>query len=286
MRNESILAAAARTLRRAGVPSPRNDAELLLAHVRGVSRTELVGLEEACDDAQAQVFEVLVTRRSAGTPLQHLTGASSFRYVDIEVGPGVFIPRPETELVAGAAIDELRAILAAGEPTPRAIDLCTGSGAVALAMSTEVPQAEVVAVELLEPAYAYAARNLRGTGVDLRLGDIRTACADLVGSQHVVVANPPYIPLAAYETVPPEVRDFEPPEALWSGDDGLDVIRAVEDVASKMLVSGGLVVCEHADVQGTTATAVFTAPNRWTDVRDHLDLNRRPRFITARRRAR
>jgi release factor glutamine methyltransferase len=164
------------------------------------------------------------------------------------------------------------------------VDLCTGSGAIALALATEVPQAAVHAVELDEDAYAYAARNLGGTGVDLRCGDAATAFADLDGTVDVVVANPPYIPLSAYSSVEAEARDFDPPASLWSGRDGLDTVRAVEATAARLLRPGGWAGCEHADVQGDSAPRAFVATGHWDQVRDRPDLAGRPRFVTARRR--
>ena len=163
------------------------------------------------------------------------------------------------------------------------VDLCTGSGAIAAALAAEVPSARVYAVELSPQAYAYAAANLTGTGVDLRLGDIADALPDLDGTVDVVVANPPYIPLEAYEEVDVEARQHDPALALWSGDDGLETIRTVERVAARLLRAGGEVGCEHADAQGRSAPAVFRAAGGWSDVVDHLDLAGRPRFVTARR---
>jgi release factor glutamine methyltransferase len=162
------------------------------------------------------------------------------------------------------------------------VDLCTGSGAIALAISSEVPEALVHAVELDEPAYGWAVRNLDGSGVDLRQGDMADAFHDLDGTVDVVVANPPYIPLEAYESVAPEARDHDPGLALWSGEDGLDAMRVVEQVAARLLRPGGWVGAEHADVQGTAAPEVFRRAARWVHVRDHPDLAGRPRFVTAR----
>ncbi len=180
--------------------------------------------------------------------MQHLTGSTGFRYVDVEVGPGVFVPRPETEVLAGWAIDHAKA-----SPSPVVVELCAGAGAIALSVVHEVPGASVHAVELDENAYEWAQRNLAGTGVDLRLGDMADAFGDLDGTVDVVVANPPYIPLDAWESVAPEARDHDPALALWSGDDGLDAMRVVEQVAWRLLKPGGVVGAEHADVQGESA---------------------------------
>jgi release factor glutamine methyltransferase len=162
------------------------------------------------------------------------------------------------------------------------IDLCTGSGAIARSVADEVPDAQVHAVEISPAAYAWAQRNLRDTGVDLRLGDFATAADDLLGAVDVVVCNPPYVPLEAWESVAVEARDHDPQEALFSGQDGLDAIRALERRAAQLLKPGGVVGFEHADVQGESAPAVFSASGRWSDVRDHRDLAGRARYTTAR----
>jgi release factor glutamine methyltransferase len=277
VRVREVLARATSRLEGVGVASARTDAELLLAHVLGIGRGRVLLADELSAE-QATTFEALLARRERREPLQHLLGRAAFRYVDLEVGPGVFVPRPETELLAGWAVDRLRALEA-----PVAVDLCTGSGAIALSLAHEVPVATVHAVELSETAFEYAARNLSGTGADLRCGDVADAFPELDGTVDVVVANPPYIPLTAYGSVEPEARDHDPPEALWSGQDGLQALRTVEAVAARLLRVGGWVGCEHADVQGDSAPAVFASTGHWTDVRDHPDLVGRPRFVTARR---
>ena len=184
---------------------------------------------------------------------------------------------PETELLAGWAIEQALLV-----ESPVVVDLCTGSGAVAKAIADEVPGARVHAVELDEPAHAWAERNLAGTGVDLRRGDMADAFGDLAGTVDVVVCNPPYIPLDAWESVAAEARDHDPHLALFSGDDGLDAMRVLERRAALLLRPGGVVGAEHADLQGESAPAVFTAAGRWTEVRDHEDLAGRARFLTAR----
>ena len=272
-----MLASATAMLDAAGVASPAVDAELLLSHVTGVPRLKLRICAKPTPK-QNREFAALVARRAAREPLQHLTGIAAFRYRELIVGPGVFIPRPETELLAGWAIARLGEL-----EEPVVVDMCTGSGAIAAAIADEVRSARVFAVELDESAFAYAQRNLAGTGVDVRQGDIADAFADLDGCVDVVVANPPYIPLGAWESVETEARDHDPSLALWSGDDGLDTIRVVEQAAFRLLKPGGVVGCEHADVQGESAPAVFVAANRWSEVRDNPDLGGRPRFVTAQR---
>jgi len=279
-RRRDLLAEAVARLREAGVASPEHDAAELLAHVLGTTRGALVLLDEvAADDAER--YAELVARRAAREPLQHLTGVAWFRHVELAVGPGVFVPRPETELLAGWAVERAAEVLAErGECV--VLDLCTGSGAVAKALADEVPGARVHAVELDPAAHAWAERNLAGTGVELRLGDMATAFEELLGSVDVLTCNPPYIPLEAWESVAPEARDHDPHLALFSGQDGLDALRVLERRAAVLLRRGGVVGAEHADVQGESAPAVFAGTGRWADVRDHRDLAGRARFLTAR----
>jgi release factor glutamine methyltransferase len=276
-----LVRQAALRLADAGVASPDFDAAELLAHVLGTTRSRLA-LVEAVTPDQAATYDALVTRRAAREPLQHLTGSAAFRYVELAVGPGVFVPRPETELLAGWAVEQATAVVAAGR-VPVVVDLCTGSGAIALAVTTEVPTAEVHAVELGGPAVEWAARNLAGTGVDLRHGDMADAFPDLDGTVDVVVCNPPYIPLEAYESVAAEARDFDPPLSLWSGDDGLDAIRGVLAVAAEALAAGGVLTFEHAEVQSAAVVSLTAASGTFADVHDNLDLTGRPRYVTARR---
>jgi release factor glutamine methyltransferase len=270
---ERVLDEATLELTAGGVSSPRHDAEVLLSHVTGVPRMMLL-TRGGLDAAQIATFREMVAARARRVPLQHLTGTAAFRYIDVEVGPGVFVPRPETELLAGWAIDHVKTL-----ESPVVVELCAGAGAISLSIVHEVPGARVHAVELDEPAYEWAQRNLAGTGVDLRLGDMADAFGDLDGQVDVVVANPPYIPLDAWESVAPEARDHDPSLALWSGEDGLDAMRVVDQVAWRLLKAGGVVGAEHADAQGESAPAVFAS--RWADVRDNRDLADRPRFVTA-----
>lgn len=270
------IAAAERRLAQAGVASPRRDAEELAAHVLGVDRGGLL-LAGSIDAAR---FEELVSARAQRRPLQHLTGVAHFRRVSLAVGPGVFVPRPETEVMVGHIIDFARTFPAGAV----AVDLCTGSGAIALALATEVPGLVVHAVELDPGAHAWARRNLAGSGVHLYLGDAADALPELEGTVDVVVSNPPYIPLQAWESVAVEARDHDPPPALWGGgDDGLEVVRAVERTAARLLRPAGRVAVEHADVQGAATLAVFAGTGRWAQVRDHRDLTGRDRYLSAAR---
>ena len=281
MSTRALLSKATRVLAAAGIDSPEADAQWLLAFVLDRGRGGLATATPTV--AQQERFEQLVARRATREPLQYVLGTAAFRNVELQVGPGVFIPRPETELLAGWGIDRLTERRAAGHRHPVAVDLCTGSGAIAKAVADEAPWSSVHAVELSEEALTYAARNLQGSGVDLRAGDVADAFPDLDGTVDVVLANPPYIPVGEYESVAAEAREHDPPMALWSGQDGLDTVRVVEQTAARLLRSGGVVGCEHADSQGERVPAVFAATGRWHDVRDHVDLAGRPRFTTARR---
>jgi release factor glutamine methyltransferase len=277
-----VLAAATARLAAAGVGSPAYDAQVLLAHVLGVERSRLPLVDDVAPPA-AEQYDALVARRAGREPLQHLTGVAHFRHVDLLVGPGVFVPRPETEMLAGWAVEAARSVIASGSTAqPVVVDLGTGSGAIARAVADEVPGARVHAVELDESAHRWAARNLAGTGVDLRQGDLGDAFDDLAGAVDVVVSNPPYIPHEAWESVAVEVRDHDPQLALYATGDGLDTIRVVELRAALLLRPGGVVGVEHADAQGESAPAVFSGTGRWEQVRDRADLAGRPRFVTAR----
>ena len=279
MSTRDLVALGTQLLVAAGVPSAEHDAAELLAHVLGVPRGHLT-IADPPTIEQAGRYDQLIARRTTREPLQHITGVAAFRHVEVAVGPGVFVPRPETELLAGWGVERAEEIVTTGR-RPVVVDLCTGSGAMALAIAREVPESVVYAVELSEDAFCWAVRNLAGSGVDVRQGDMASAFEDLNGTADVVVCNPPYIPLEAYESVAAEARDFDPGLALWSGDDGLDAIRTLEGTAVRLLRPGGALGVEHADVQGASAPAVFTATGRWTDVRDHRDLAGRPRYLTA-----
>lgn len=271
-----VLAEASERLRISGVASPEHDAAELLAQVLGTTRSRLL-MVDLVPASLLEEYDALIARRVAREPLQHLTGVAHFRHVELMVGPGVFVPRPETELLAGWAVEQSRALT-----SPVVVDLCTGSGAVAMAIADEVPEASVHAVELDEAAHAWAARNLAGSDVELRQGDMATAFDELAGSVDVITCNPPYIPLDAWESVAPEARDHDPHLALFSGADGLDAMRVLERRAAVLLRPGGVVGAEHADVQGESAPGVFAATGRWIEVRDHADLAGRPRYVTAR----
>ncbi|MFE4861253.1 peptide chain release factor N(5)-glutamine methyltransferase [Streptomyces sp. NPDC056670] len=271
------VAQATQRLADAGVPSPRFDAEELAAHIHGVKRGELHNVKDV--DFDARYWEA-IARREAREPLQHITGRAFFRYLELQVGPGVFVPRPETESVVGWAIDAVRAM---DVVEPLIVDLCTGSGAIALAMAQEVPRSRVHAVELSEDALEWTRKNVEGSRVVLHQGDALTALPELDGQVDLVISNPPYIPLTEWEYVAPEARDHDPELALFSGEDGLDTIRGIERTAHRLLRPGGLVVIEHADTQGGQVPWIFNEEAGWADAADHPDLNNRPRFATARK---
>jgi release factor glutamine methyltransferase len=284
-----LLTQAVGQLRDVGLESPQQEARQLLAYAAGVELARLP-LLDAVEDAQAAYFLSLINKRAHRVPLQHLTGRAHFRYLELEVGPGVFVPRPETEVMTGWAIEQLRPMVyavARGESRhlPVVVELGTGSGAVAKAIATELTGTRVYAVEVSEEAAAYAVRNLADTTVELQVRDMVGALPELNGTVDLVISNPPYIPLEAFESVVPEVRDHDPLLALFAGQDGLDAIRVVVAEAARLLRPAGLICVEHADVQGESAQQILVQQRGFAGVRDHPDLAGRPRFVTGIRRA-
>jgi len=265
------LDAAAARLAAAGLPSARAEAFTLVSHVLGVPVSRLA-LVPGLSAEQAAALEVVLDRRVAGEPVQYITGIAPFRTTTVTVGPGVFIPRPETECLAGWAIDVLRF------RPGRAVELCAGSGAVAKALVLEAAPSRVWAVERSAAAFAYLTANLAGTGVTPVLADMAVALPELDGTIDLVVANPPY--LVRSVPLPPDVY-ADPAEALYADGDPLDAIRTVATVAARLLVPGGVVGCEHGDDQSGATCAIFTGAG-FTDVTAHTDLVGRPRFVTAR----
>ena len=278
------LTRAAERLGRAGVPDPIVDAELLVAHVLGLGRGEVQAAALRGDELSGEAVTALgavIERRAAREPLQHITGTAPFRHLELRVGPGVFVPRPETEIVAQFAIDALRA---AASPRPIAVDLGTGSGAIALALATEVPHARVYAAENSVDAYVWAKENFARTGVEnasVHFIDLDRAFPELDGAVSVVVSNPPYVPDDALPR-DPEVRLYDPPQALYGGPDGLDVVRVLSRTALRLLHPGGALVIEHGEWQGASIRDILTADG-WRAAATHPDLTMRDRATTATR---
>ena len=279
----SAILAASGTLDAAGVPSPGVDAEELAAHLLGVPRTKL-GMTPLVEASWVADYNTLVDRRAERIPLQYLLGTVQFGRATLVVGPGVFIPRPETESLVAWALEAI-----AGLKSPVVIDLCAGSGAIALAISAARPDARVVAVERSLAALAWARRNVGqhvgrgGTAVELRGGDItdQRLLSDLDAEADLVTANPPYVPDGT--AVEPEVSRFDPAEAVFGGPDGLSVIKPLISIAAGLLKVGGVLAIEHDDTHGESVPALLRARRVLTDVADHEDLTGRPRFVTATR---
>jgi release factor glutamine methyltransferase len=278
----AAIAQAAARLGAAGIADPAVDAELLAAFVLGLGRGGVQAAAIRGDRlaaADAERLGELVTRRATREPLQHITGTAPFRHLELRVGPGVFVPRPETELVAQLAIDALRA---AASESPIAVDLGTGSGAIALAMATEVPHARVFAAENSVEAFLWTKENFAMVGADnarLAFIDLAHAFPELDGTVSVVASNPPYVPDAAIPR-DPEVRFFDPPAALYGGEDGLDVVRVLSGVGLRLAHPGGMIVIEHGEWQGEAIRELLTADG-WRAAATHPDLTMRDRATTA-----
>jgi len=261
------------SLAAAGIGSPRVDAELLLAHVLGVERSGLA--LRAVDEPAAARFAELIRRRAQREPLQYLTGEAPFRYDLLAVGPGVFIPRPETELLVDAVLPALRRIA-----SPVAVDLCSGSGALAVAIAHEVASAQVVAVERSPAALPWLRRNSSGAAIEVVVGDVTDPglLADRAGTADAVVSNPPYVPAAT--EIAPEVR-ADPAVALFAGSDGLAIIPSVIEQAARLLRSGGILAIEHDETQHEAVLGLLAEGSQWIDATDHRDLTGRWRYATA-----
>jgi release factor glutamine methyltransferase len=269
----AALAEATARLRDAGVDSARVDAELLLAHCLGVERSRLSTVD-GMDEAARRHFVAMVERRAAREPLQHICESGPFRYLDVAVGPGVFVPRPETELLVDAVLPALTALSA-----PVVVDLCAGTGAIALSIAREVPAATVYAVEVHDAALAWLRRNA-GTEVAVVAGDVTdpTLLAHLHGQVDAVVSNPPYVPLGT--SVEPEVR-ADPAEAVFGGVDGMALIPHVIARAAALLRTGGVLAVEHDATHGEAVPRLLRDGRLWRDLADHRDLAGQPRYATA-----
>ncbi len=276
----SALAASERELAAAGVASPRFDAEALAAHVLGIPRGRLL-LHPRLDSAAAAELHALIVRRAAREPLQHLLGSAVLGPVEVAVGPGVFTPRPETELLLEWGLAAVKDVA-----SPLVMDLCTGSGALALAVAAVRPDAVVHAVEIDPDALAWARRNIdaHGRRVVLHARDVRVPDLppDFAGRFDLVLCNPPYVPDGT--PVPPEVSVGDPAVAVFGGPDGLAIIPAVAARAVALLRPGGAFAVEHDDSHRAAVPALLRARPELVDVLEHVDLNGRPRFTTAYRR--
>lgn len=281
-----MIVEATETLRAAGVPSPRADAEQLAAHVLSVERSRLmlhpmIGIEQLDD------YRKLIAQRAARIPLQHLTGQAVMGDIDLEVGPGVFIPRPETELLFAWSLAHLEAV--PHDHPPVVVDLCTGSGALALALAHARPDADVHAVEIDPDALRWARRNadirIAAGDTPITLYDDDVTDPELFtgrdGQVDIVVANPPYIPEGA--DLAPEVLDHDPHRALFGGPDGLDVIRPMIPTIARLLRPGGGVAIEHDDTNGALLAELLADDGRFTGIVEHPDLAGKPRFVAATR---
>lgn len=258
----------------AGIVSSQVDAELILSFHLGISRGELLTRAFIGEDISPNSeLEKMITRRQLREPLQHITGQAFFRGLELEVGPGVFIPRPETEAVAQIGLDFL-----AGKNSQRVLDIGTGSGAIAISLALE-SDATVQAIELSAAAGAFAGRNilLNRAEVELFIGDFRNLELEFA-SYDLVISNPPYIPIDAIP-IDPEVRNFDPAEALYSGEDGLDLIRELVESGLLLLKPGGMLVLEHADGQSDRICELLLGD--WQKVRVHPDPTGRLRSVSA-----
>jgi len=267
---------AAAQLAQAGIDSARYDAEELAAHLAGTERGRLAFLEPPGDEFLGR-YRDAVAARSRRVPLQHLTGTTAFGPVTLHVGPGVFIPRPETEAILEWAT-ALRL-----PPRPVIVDLCTGSGALAVALSHYRPEARVVGIDDSEAALEYARCNTEGTAVELVRADVTQPglLTELDGQVDLVVANPPYVPDDS--AVAPEVAQHDPPNAVFGGADGMAVIAAVVRVAARWLRPGGMFAVEHDDSTSARTVELVEGTGLFEDVEARRDMAARPRFVTARK---
>ncbi|SOD73040.1 release factor glutamine methyltransferase [Jatrophihabitans sp. GAS493] len=286
-RLQRAVGEAGRQLEAAGVASPRVDALALAAFVLGVPQL-VVAVAPELDDSFEDRYRAVVERRARREPLQHIVGSAAFRYLSVQVRPGVFIPRPETELVAEAAINEALAVLATGR-TPTLVDLCTGTGVIALALAQEVPAARVFAVDVSPDAVELASENAAALQLQVNVvtGDVadESLLPELSASVDVVVSNPPYVP-PQDAPLPPEVEHHDPQLAVYGGGaDGLRTPALVVTAAARLLRDGGLLVMEHDDSQGASARSLIEKTQCFSDVRTQVDLAGRDRFVLARRRA-
>jgi len=269
-------------------PAPRSDAEELLSRLLGLGRGELaLARGRELTEREATMLEAWVTRRERGEPVQYITGRAAFRHLDLAVRPGVLVPRPETEGLVEAVLGVL-ADEGARWSAPRVLDLGTGSGAIALAIASEWPSARVTATDASATALEQARANAAGLGLEERVrfahGDWLEA-VDADQRFEVIVSNPPYVAQHEAALLPRDVRDWEPPEALYSGSSGLEALRAIIEDAPRHLVARGLLALELAEARAEEVAAWFDGAHDWSDARLLEDLAGRPRVLLARREA-
>ena len=275
-----LLSESSSKLKEAGVISATVDAELITCFCLGISRSELslmVATNQEFPQESLDKFQLALARRVARQPLQHITGTAPFRHLELKVGPGVFTPRPETEQVVGFAMEKITNF-----QSPLIVDLCSGSGAIAISLATEVLGSKVFAVEKSEEAFGYLLQNAASYGlskVNLRNEDLQNSLSELDGKVDLVISNPPYIPNDAIP-IDLEVQLHEPSMSLYGGVDGLDVIRQISIRAKKLLKSGGLLVLEHADSQSNAIGKLLLAGG-WQEIEARADLAGKERMISA-----
>lgn len=276
----ALLSESSSKLKEAGVTSALVDAELLACYCLGVSRSELslmVATNQEFPMETLEHFESALDRRVARHPLQHITGTAPFRHLELKVGPGVFTPRPETEQVVGLALEKI-----SNSAGPLIVDLCAGSGAIAISLATEILGSTVFAVEKSKEAFAYLRDNAARYGLaeaNLRNEDLENSLPELDGKVDLVISNPPYIPNDAIP-IDLEVQLHEPSMSLYGGVDGLDVVRQISSRALKLLKPGGLLVMEHADTQSSAIGKLLLAKG-WLEIVARADLAGKERMVSA-----
>ena len=275
-----LLSESSRKLKEAGVTSATVDAELLACFCLDVSRSELsimVATNQEFPKESIEHFDSALARRVAREPLQHITGTAAFRHLELKVGPGVFTPRPETEQVVGFALEKISTW-----PTPLIVDLCSGSGAIAISLATEISGSNVFAVEKSIDAFSFLRQNAATYGLsdeNLRNEDLHDSLPELDGQVDLVISNPPYIPNDAIP-IDLEVQLHEPSMSLYGGVDGLDVVRQISNRALKLLKPGGLLVMEHADTQSNAIRKLLLGQG-WLEIEARADLAGKDRMISA-----
>ena len=282
MNFKEFLAAGKEQLSAAGVDPL--DAEHLMAYVLGISRMDLhnpvivedrlAGFEDLT--ILEETFWKLLDARAAHQPLQYLTGVAYFRYLDIQVGPGVLVPRPESELLVQSVLDHCQKL----SGIISVVDLDSGSGALALAISTENSNTRVIAVEKDPAAIEWLKKNVSQINEQVRIVESDVVDALEGVSCDVVIANPPYVP--DNQELPRDVADHEPSIALFGGPTGLDIPARFIDTATRLLKSGGFFALEHTEEQGPAIASLLE--ENFADIVLHRDLTQRPRFTTAIRR--